>query len=124
MKCPNCNKKIKGISKFCGHCGKEIKNFIKKEEEKAKSTIKKEVSPHLVPWAIFALFLLILGVLFLPTKVISYQTEVPYITTEQYTVEVPYEDVEGYVEKVPYETKEQYVESIPIQEQQEYLDKV
>ena len=77
---------------------------------------KPKISPYLIPFVIFASLLFIGGAIILPTKVLTYQEEVPYIDKEQYTVEVPYESVESYIVQVPYETTEQYVESIPYQE--------
>ena len=55
----------------------------------------------------------------LPSKVVTYSVEVPYIDTEKYTVQVPYEDIEEYVDRVPYQVKEPYVVSIPVEEVEE-----
>lgn len=88
------------------------------KQHKHKSKI-----PHwLVPIIVFASLLIITSFIVFPTKVMSYQVEVPFIDKEQYTVEVPYEDVEEYTVQVPYETKEQYIESAPYTEQEPYQD--
>ena len=79
--------------------------------------------PHwAIPITVFGVLLILTSIILLPTKVLSYQVEVPYIDKEQYTIEVPYEDVEEYTVQVPYETKEQYVESAPYTEQEPYQD--
>ena len=76
----------------------------------------------LIPLVVFGVLLVVTAIILLPTKVFSYQVEVPYIDKEQYTIEVPYEDVEEYIVQVPYEAKEQYVESAPYTEQEPYQD--
>ena len=125
--CSKCDKEFSEKIKFCTNCGSKIQNqkHNNKEDKKEEHVptknhyeTSKKISPHLVPWVIFSIFIIILGILLLPTRVLSYTLEVPYIDKEKYTVEVPYEDIEEYVEKVPYETKEQYVESVPVQKQE------
>lgn len=83
---------------------------------------KPKITHWLIPLVVFVSLLIITGIILLPTKVLSYQVEVPYIDKEQYTIEVPYEDVEEYTVQVPYETKEQYIESAPYTEQEPYQD--
>ena len=95
--------------------GKE-KHHLKGE----KHHHKPEITSWLIPLIVFGVLSVITAIIVLPTKVLSYQVEVPYIDKEQYTVEVPYEDVEEYIVQVPYETQEQYVESAPYTEQEPY----
>lgn len=117
--CPKCNKDFADDKKFCDTCGnkletkKEGQTIIKGEGKYTKHRI----SPLLVPWIVFSILLLLAGAILLPTKVVSYQVEVPYIDKEQYTVDVPYEDIEEYVVQVPYESKEPYIETVPVQTQ-------
>ena len=133
--CNKCGSKTRGTEKFCRKCGVkiEIRTIEHEKKEHKRETKHKEVvehrKPHRLepwhyPWIVIGILLIISAIILLPTKVVSYQVEVPYINTEQYTVEVPYEDVEEYIVQVPYETEETYIESVPVQEQEEYLDKV
>ena len=119
--CPKCNKDFSEDKKYCDDCGKKLKEK-EHHHKKDKSIYKFNIAPWLIPWIIFGSLLVLTGILLLPTKVVSYQVEVPYIGKEQYTVEVPYEDVEEYTVQVPYETKEQYVESAPYTEKESYQD--
>jgi len=121
--CPKCGKEYPEGTKFCHDCGKKLK--IKKEgkpKKEKKEHSEHKVSPHLIPWIVFGVMVLITAGILLPTKIVPYESQ--YIDTEQYTADVPYEDVEEYTVQVPYEVGEQYVESIPVQEQEEYLDEV
>lgn len=115
--CPNCDKSFSEDKKFCANCGNKLE--IQKEEHPIKDGKQSEhrISPWLVPWLAFGIILLLSGAILLPTKVMSYQVDVPYIDIEKYDADVPYEDVEEYVAQVPYETTESYVESVPVQEQ-------
>ena len=97
----------------------EEMSHIKRE----KDTHKLNIAPWAIPLIVLGGLLVIVGVILLPTKVISYQIEVPYIDKEQYSVQVPYEDVEEYTVQVPYEVKEPYVESVPVEEQKETVEK-
>lgn len=89
---------------------------IKKHEKHPK----KEASPAELLFFVFAVFLVIAGVILLPTKVVSYQVQVPYTSTETYTEEVPYEDIEEYTVRVPYQVDEEYVESVPYEVEEPY----
>ncbi len=115
--CPNCYKSFSEDKKFCASCGNKLE--IQKEEHPIKDGKQSahRISPWLVPWLAFGIILLLSGAILLPTKVMSYQVDVPYIDIEKYNADVPYEDVEEYVAQVPYETTENYVESVPVQEQ-------
>src|SRR3989344_4665871 len=113
--CHKCDKEFSEDKIYCDSCGKKLKI---KEEKKHYHSEKAKIPTWAIPWIVFGVLLVIAGVLLLPTKVMSYAVEVPYIDTEKYTVEVPYEDVEEYIVQVPYETKEQYVESVPVQNQE------
>ena len=93
---------------------KEIKH------EAIKHKKSRRLEPWHYPWIVIGILLIISAIILLPTKVVSYQVEVPYIDTEQYTVEVPYEDVEEYTVQVPYETEETYIETIPYEEEEAY----
>src|SRR3989338_5875751 len=122
--CHNCNKDFPEDRTYCDTCGKKLSVKVEKEHNPyhREHHNKSKVAPWLIPWIVFGVLLVIAGILFLPTKVLSYQVEVPYIATEKYTIEVPYEDVEEYTVQVPYETQETYIESIPYTEQQPYQE--
>ena len=86
--------------------------------------MKVKIAPWVFPWLVIGFMAIVSAVLLLPSEVVTYTVEVPYIDTEDYTVQVPYEDIEEYVDRVPYETKEPYVESIRVQteERVRYLE--
>lgn len=88
-------------------------------EERTKTSINTDIrsdSSKNMLLLFVGLSILSLIILF-PTKVVSYQVDVPYIDTEKYDVQVPYEDIESFTAQVPYETTENYVESVPVREQ-------
>jgi len=120
--CTKCNKDFSDNKKYCDTCGKELKTKVEKEHhtKKEKDTYKFSIAPGVMPWLVIGVLLVIAGIILLPTKVLSYQIEVPYIDKETYTVQVPYEDVEEYTVTVPYETEETYIETIPVEEQESY----
>jgi len=95
---------------------------VKIEHQEPAKHVNPKIHPWHVPWIVLGVLLLISGALLLPTKIASYQVEVPYMVKEQYSVQVPYEVVEPYTVQVPYQTTEQFVQSIPVQEQQAYTD--
>ena len=113
--CPKCKKEFGDKNRFCDGCGTKLKEKILETAHKIE-----KISPILLPWIIFIALIILTSVLLLPTKVVSYQIEVPSIETEQYSIDVPYETVEPYTVQVPYEVKEQYVESVPYEEQEAY----
>lgn len=113
--CVHCDKDFSEDKTYCDSCGKKLKI---KEEKKHHHSEKTKIPTWAIPWIVFGVLLVSAGILLLPTKVMSYTVEVPYIDTEKYTVEVPYEDVEEYTVQVPYDTKEQYVESVPVQKEE------
>lgn len=119
MECHNCHYKNPMHAKFCGECGatlNQVTHIKKKSIKTPMDTNIKADSSKKILMLVGGLFLLSLIVL-VPTKVVSYQVEVPYIDTEKYDVQVPYEDIETFTAQVPYETSENYVESVPVQEQ-------
>ncbi len=113
--CPKCKKEFEDKNRFCDGCGTKLKEKILETAHKIE-----KISPLIIPWIVFGVLIILTSTLLLPTKVVSYQIEVPSIETEQYSVDVPYETVEPYTVQVPYEVKEQYVESIPTQEEIKY----
>ena len=73
----------------------EEMSHIKRE----KDTHKLNIAPWAIPLIVLGGLLVIVGVILLPTKVISYQIEVPYIDKEQYVESVPVEEQKETVEK-------------------------
>jgi len=76
------------------------------------------MAPWAIPWVVIGVLLVISGVILLPTKVVSYQIEVPYIDKETYTVQVSYEDIEEYTVQVTEEVIKPRVESIRFEEKE------
>jgi predicted nucleic acid-binding Zn ribbon protein len=113
--CLKCGRDFSEDKKFCDTCGEKLEAM---NDETGFGNIEKKTKRRIPSWFIYIYLLLLFVLILFPTKVLSYQVEVPYIDTEQYNVNVPYEDVEEYVVQVPYETKEQYVETVPIQNQE------
>jgi len=97
--CPKCDKSFSDETNFCPNCGGKLEL---KPGEKRKPVLR-----------IILALLLLAGAILLPTRVVSYQVEVPYNETEQYIVQVPYVDVEKSVAEIPYVTAEQYVDRVP-----------
>lgn len=135
--CTKCGKKAEGDSKYCGHCGTELKNEesitkkVKKEINKDIKEVKKEVEnveekvtndlrkgvkilKH-VKFIIITIIILVLATLFIPTKTYWYEVEVPYQDTEYYTETVPYNEEEQYEVQVPYESTETYTDQVPVE---------
>ena len=77
-----------------------------------------KIVPWVIPWLVIGFMVVVSVVIMLPSKVVTYGVEAPYIDTEEYIVRIPYEDIEEYTARVPYETKEPYVESIRVEEEE------
>lgn len=118
--CTKCNKDFSDNKKYCDTCGKELKTKVEKEHhaKEKKDTYKFNIAPWAIPWVVIGVLLIIAGAILLPTKVVSYQIEVPYIDKETYTVQVPYEDIEEYTVLVTEEVKKPVVESIRVEEKE------
>ena len=120
--CHKCDKDFAEEDSFCGECGSKLTKHkeTKKEVEKhhtpknEKSTYKFSFAPWAIPWVVIGILIIIAGVILLPTKVVSYQIEVPYIDKETYTVQVSYEDIEEYTVQVTEEVKKQEKVEVPI----------
>ncbi len=110
--CEKCGAKLAQSEKFCGECGTSSTS--------EGSAFLQNVPPHLKPWYILGGVLIIAAILLLPTKIESYQVDVPYFAKEQYNVEVPYEEIEEYVVQEQYEVPKQDIVSIPIPKQFDY----
>jgi len=80
-----------------------------------KKKTKVKIEARYTPWIVLAILFVVAAVLLLPTKIVQYNVEIPYITLEEYTIQEPYEDIEEYVERVSYETTEEYVENVPVE---------
>lgn len=88
--------------------------MAEKKSHRADVNLKKILLS--IPFIIVILSVSSVSIL-LPTKIESYQVEVPYIDKETYSVNVPYEDIKEKIVSVPYETTEQYVESVPVNQE-------
>jgi len=122
-KCPKCHAELLKDATFCGECGHKLTKHkeTQKETEKdqtPKSIKSHKIAPWTIPWIVIGVLLVTSGVILLPTKVVSYQIEVPYIDKETYTVQVPYEDIEEYTVQVTEEVKKPVVESIRVEEKE------
>ena len=120
--CLKCNKEFSDDKKYCDSCGKKLVEKQHKKHKETSSTYSFSLPLKSAPFFVFLILLGIAAGVLLPTKVVSYQVEVPYTEKEQYTVQVPYEDVEEYTVQVPYVVQEQHIESIPVTEQEPYQD--
>ena len=77
-----------------------------------------KIAAWAIPWLVFGFMIIVSVVVLLPSKVVPYSVEVPYIDTEEYTVQVPYEAIEEDTVIIPYQIKEPYVVSIPVEEEE------
>ena len=72
--------------------------------------------------AIFLVTILISGALLLPTKIVSYQVDIPYVDIENMTIDIPYEDIEEYVKLISFEEMEEYIQRIPVEQKVPDID--
>ena len=80
--------------------------------------MKIKIALWAIPWLVTGFMAIVSAAVLLPTTVITYSVEIPYIDQEEYTVQVPYEDIEEYTIRVPYQIKEPYVESIRVEQEE------
>lgn len=77
-----------------------------------------KIAAWAIPWLVFGFMVIVSAAVLLPSRVVPYSVEVPYIDTEKYTVQVPYEAIEEDTVRIPYQIKEPYVVSIPVEEEE------
>ena len=98
------------------------------KKEVKENRLKKFCKGREIPFLIA--YCLMLGIILLPTRTVSYTAQVIYQDTEQYTDVEPYEVEEKYQTKEAYIDTETYKDSIPVsrdvpyEEEQYYYEKV
>ena len=64
-----------------------------------------KIAAWAIPWLVFGFMVIVSVAVLLPSRVVPYSVEVPYIDTEKYTVQVPYEAIEEDTVRIPYQIK-------------------
>ncbi|GEM_PF-1521669 len=103
--CKRCQRTFSSDVTFCVSCGTKL----------IVGEGKGSFFADRLPLILGITFVVLAVALLLPTKLVAYAVDVPFITTENYTVQVPYEDLEEYTVQVPYNVNSPYVESVPVE---------
>ena len=125
--CPKCGREISVQTPFCPMCGT---NLVPEKSDPNQSLRPNENSQSVpigdksMVMAIIGIciFLLVIGLVVVPTKTITNDVEVAYTDRETYYEKEPYIVQESYQEQESYQTTETYTDSVPVPVSVPYQD--
>lgn len=122
--CPHCGNSVSDEMKYCPECGGSLKSQGPRDSgiKPIIAKIKRIPSSDILTIAGICFFVIVICLVMVPTKTITYSIEVAYTDNETYYEKEPYMTQESYEELVPFQTTEKYTDIVPVPTSVPYLD--
>jgi uncharacterized membrane protein YvbJ len=123
--CPHCGNSVSDEMKYCPECGGSLKSQGPRDSgiKPIIAKIKRIPSSDILTIAGICFFIIVICLVMVPTKTITYSIDVAYADNETYYEKEPYIIPESYQEQVAYQSTDRYTDIVPVPTSVPYQDK-